>query len=263
MIYALFFCISLISSSYCMMPPPERPDHENCSASKSTREFNAALLQAVNQGDVNAIRQLIQQGASVDARNNYGLTALHIAANSCKSEVIHCLIELGANVNADIVSAEQQSPATPLHMVAGTQYPETLKCLIALLAGGANLNALDNNGRTPLHIAAINNRFWAVKFFLIAQANTTMTDVNGQMPVHAAAASGATEALTAFVQAGFDLDTPDTHGITPLNTPPHILANHEQYDHAHAYIQNVLSQRLVRRSKRTDTFVPGKTSPNS
>ena len=90
--------------------------------------------------------------------------------------------------------------------------------LVALADGGIDLNAPDELGRTPLHIA--------VEYFNIPAAITTLVeagadpnapDLNGFTPLHMAAAYTRVPAvIIALVDGGADPDAKDQLGRTPL-----------------------------------------------
>jgi outer membrane protein assembly factor BamB len=59
-----------------------------------------ALWAAVRNGDVKAVQKAIDDGADVNARNEYGVTALWIATGKKNFEVTKLLVDKGADVNA-------------------------------------------------------------------------------------------------------------------------------------------------------------------
>src|SRR5262249_48765414 len=55
---------------------------------------------AVRAGDLAAVKTAVEKGADVNARNEYGVTALWIAASKEKLDVVEFLVGKGADVNA-------------------------------------------------------------------------------------------------------------------------------------------------------------------
>jgi ankyrin repeat protein len=104
---------------------------------------------------------LIENGVKVNARSKRdGFTALHSAVLTGNMETAKLLIVKGANVNAKANYAGFQK-WTPLHLAV---YSASNDKVDLLITNGANVNATDENGNTPLHIAArpwFTNAKWA------------------------------------------------------------------------------------------------------
>jgi ankyrin repeat protein len=84
-------------------------------------------------------------GAKVAAKDQYGLTALHRAAESGHKDVIALLLDKGADVDAT-----DDDGSTALHRAAESGH----KDVVALfLDKGADVNATYYNGSTALHLA--------------------------------------------------------------------------------------------------------------
>ena len=80
-----------------------------------------------------------------------------------------------------------------------------------------NANAKDEQGRTPMHLAALHGKPAVVAALAKAGADTNAQDGKGRTPLHLVAVFGdKPEAVTALVKAGADLDAPDGKGRTPL-----------------------------------------------
>lgn len=92
---------------------------------------NQSLLQATENGDVNAMRELLAAGASVKARNDRGLTPLHIAAAGGDVAVAEVLLHHGAEVNA-----RSNIGTTPLYNA--TQFGAKEAVVALLLRYGAD-----------------------------------------------------------------------------------------------------------------------------
>ncbi|MBT8425516.1 MAG: ankyrin repeat domain-containing protein [Silicimonas sp.] len=68
----------------------------------SSREIAAydGLFRAAHEGDVTAIRQLISDGADVNARDPQGRTPAHVAAFASEDDALRALADAGADMNA-------------------------------------------------------------------------------------------------------------------------------------------------------------------
>ena len=106
------------------------------------------LLQAAKQGDVEAVRSLLDGGADPNEAHGDGLTALHIAAERGHVGIAELLIDAGAEVGAKT----RIGSYTPLHLAGRGGHTDVA---LALLEAGSDPGAVTtNSGVTPLHLAA-------------------------------------------------------------------------------------------------------------
>ncbi|GIK15190.1 MAG: hypothetical protein BroJett003_01540 [Planctomycetota bacterium] len=86
----------------------------------------------------------------------------------------------------------------------------------ALISGGANVNARDIDGDTPLHSAAHSGNRSAIEILIHAGANVNAADRNRNTPLHYAA-SGDAEVIRTLLKLGAKPDVQNVNGITPLH----------------------------------------------
>lgn len=115
------------------------------SAIRTHPRLNEFLLDAAYRGDDTAIADALDLGASVQAVDEQGNSALHMAARQGRTHLIQPLVEAGAQVDA-----KNALGFTSLHLAAQQARPDT--CL-ALIACDADPSQLDRSGRTPLRLA--------------------------------------------------------------------------------------------------------------
>ncbi|KAJ0470819.1 putative major sperm protein (MSP) [Helianthus annuus] len=110
-----------------------------------TLERGEDVLNAARRGDIVHLESLLERDASVDFRDQYGLTAIHMAAIKGYKDVVMLLVEFGSDLECTDADGR-----TPLHMAVVGGCKDTVEVLINR---GANLNAKCNRGATPLQVA--------------------------------------------------------------------------------------------------------------
>jgi imidazolonepropionase-like amidohydrolase/outer membrane protein assembly factor BamB len=108
----------------------------------------AELLAAAKKGDVAAVKALLAKGVDVNAKGDYGATALAFAADKGHLEVVKLLIEHKADVN----NKDTFYKATPLDWAVMHDHVEIAKILIQAGAQGAEslLVGAASQGKTEL-----------------------------------------------------------------------------------------------------------------
>ncbi len=110
------------------------------------------------------------------------------------------------------VNAANAFGATPLMFAAGQPEKAAL-----LLSRGANVNARSKTGRTPLLLAAIHSGNAAiVKMLLDRGAQTGVRDDSKMTPLIAAAYANDTASIRLLIHAGADANERDAAGLSPL-----------------------------------------------
>ena len=93
-----------------------------------TGEELKALIDAAEEGNIEAVKQYLAAGMDVNAKDEDGVTPLHEAALWGHNEVVELLIANGAEVNAVIVSGPYQGK-TPLDLAIRHKKNETTNLL--------------------------------------------------------------------------------------------------------------------------------------
>jgi hypothetical protein len=104
-----------------------------------------SIHDAARAGDLDVVRRLLEQDASLSRAERNGSTPLHYAAEKGSISIAELLIEKGADITAKNASRE-----TPLHYAAGADHIDMVEFLIGR---GADVNAGYPRSKTPLHTA--------------------------------------------------------------------------------------------------------------
>lgn len=108
-------------------------------------EQGEAVFHASRRGELELLESLLDKGASTNFCDQYGLTALHIAAIKGNKNAVMILVEYGANLEC-----QDSDGNTPLHLAVESGCNETVEVLINR---GANINAKSKKGATPLQLS--------------------------------------------------------------------------------------------------------------
>ncbi len=85
------------------------------------------------------------------------------------------------------------------------------------IEAGADVNAKNDDGRTPLHLAAYGNSKKIMDTLIAAGADVNAKDNHGDTPLYGAVRSNSKESMDALLAAGVDVNSRDNNGLTPLN----------------------------------------------
>ncbi len=134
---------------------------------------------------VKARELILVAGADVNYQNDGGATSLMVAVLNGSVDMVNMLIEHGANVKAKLGPAVQKTGYTALHYLvnSSTSFYNFMAIVDALLDAGANVNAKDEQGYTPLHLAAYKDLTDRVHYLISKGANPAIKNNEGQLPV--------------------------------------------------------------------------------
>ncbi len=181
-------------------------------------------------GNKAVCQSLLANGANPNQRSVAGETPLHSAAASLvfDAAIVDMLLEFGAQV--DVV--ENQGGRTPLHVAAGIGNPGIVE---ALLDAGASPNVRDAAGSGPLHHAAANGAAKAANILIERGADVAGVDDERRTPLHLAMGCTGQGSGRRRLDVGYDpsslvkllLDEGADHSVTDKNgdTPLHLVVS--------------------------------------
>jgi uncharacterized protein len=173
------------------------------------------LSHAARFGHLQMVDLLLARGAPINARNLVGATALFFAAEGGHTLIAQRLIERGANV-----ALAGRSGVSP---VAAAAYAGNDVIVEALLARGANERAPDETGKPPIVYAAAGARLDIVKRFLARNIDVNARYPNdltllmwASGPDEKAPEAQAIKVVSYLLDAGAHVDDRDARGRTAL-----------------------------------------------
>ncbi|XP_024086080.1 serine/threonine-protein phosphatase 6 regulatory ankyrin repeat subunit B isoform X2 [Cimex lectularius] len=151
------------------------------------------LLIACHHGHMEMVNTLLANHARVDVFDNEGRSALHLAAERGFLEVCDALLTHKAFINS-----KSRVGRTALHLAAMNGFANLCKFLVT--DHNAVIDVLTLKKQTPLHLAAAAGQLEVCKLLLDLGANIDATDELGQKPIHVAAQNNFPEVAQLFLQ---------------------------------------------------------------
>ena len=159
----------------------------------------AAFVEAAMNGNREAVRALLKDGADVNTTQADGMTALHWAAQKGDVELANVLLYASANLKA----TTRIGGYTPL-LIASKNGDAAM--IETLTAAGADANAATMNGTTPLMLAASAGKPAAVQALIGHGANVNAKEaVKGETALTFAAAFGRADVIRVLTAHGADV----------------------------------------------------------
>ena len=213
----------------------------------STVALCGPIHDAARKGDANKIKALLQADPKLVAdRDKNGDTPLHVACLHGQQAAAQVLIDAGADVNAKnnygaftpgdlwgvFSSNNHQDPVvllsvhgvdakdmkngyTPLHLcLFASRHKELMQLLVAK---GADVNAQASSGATPLLFAVLRDQPDDVKFLIDKGANVNLTDAYGGTILDAALQMQFGSMIQILVDKGADVNAKDQSQQRPLD----------------------------------------------
>jgi Zn finger protein HypA/HybF involved in hydrogenase expression len=171
----------------------------------------ASFIRAITSGDTVEVTRQLESGVSPDARDEEGTNALYLACDKEQPAIAQLLVARGADVNL-LPKTKGRSTALQVAIYRGFDsyalkpregYPQLIKMLIEK---GADVNAADVDGNTPLIAAAEKDDVATMRLLLAKGANLAHTNENGWTALERAVSYRRRTIARELVTAGAPLD---------------------------------------------------------
>ena len=203
----------------------------------------AAIREAAQHGAVATLRLLLESGRSPDPLGGLDRTPLHYLCRYVENTTRHhaACFELLRDAGANLEATDELG-YTPLHCAVSSG---SVQMVSLLVQSGVHVDATSNNqGATALHLAArTDSRANCIEVLLAAGADINVRSTSGMTPFDMALMSGSRRMWPLFLRAGAEIPTD--------NTDPYIVrvrnaGGFQRYAQAHvARIAAILETPLL------------------
>ncbi|WP_461255457.1 ankyrin repeat domain-containing protein [Treponema sp. R80B11-R83G3] len=200
---------------------------------------NTPLMEAIRCGVITSVEKLVTNGADTTCRNTRGDTPLHIAVAMERIDIANVLLKTGVSIHArntrNITPYQTALSISPkmvstllennrifipddygnsvLHIALLERTSDEI--IKAIINQGARINAIDNNGKTPLRLALDLELWQAVKIIADSGADPFFVAADNRSPAEIAFSKG--EIAIRAVFSGKAISDKDSSGNTILH----------------------------------------------
>lgn len=171
------------------------------------------------------VKMLLSNGADINFQHTErGSTPLHRAVGRGIVPMVKLILE-----GKPKLEVQNSKGETPLHILLSGFPRNTNGTILQMLLGaGANLNATQSHGETPLSYAIKSGQISIVPMLLRAGSDPNIASHNGASPLHAAAKDGKLHLAELLLTAGADANAKDGCGRTPLDVAQEALEGEQR-----------------------------------
>ena len=177
----------------------------SCGSTKVQKEV--PIQQLILEGRYDEAKELFKNRTDINAQDEDGNTALHIAAKVNEADLISFLIIKGADTEI-----HNNFGDTPLHVAVKNDNVESAR-ILAIVHG--NIFAKDAEENSALQIALAKDDLWYD--VMISPQTGELRDVNGESIVHYFVRTGDEKAIASCIRQQIPLSVKNNEGKTPVH----------------------------------------------
>ena len=194
------------------------PDHLLCPITRDMFRDPVILIESGHTYENAAIQRHLRLRRT-DPRTNVRVQSIALSTNMAIRMAVDAWLADNPGVTPDgWDSRELLAPSLPQHRLTLHTCAEKGHLDVArdLIEAGADVNAKDNNGLTPLCFCAAKGHLDVARALIEAGADVNAKKDNGVTPLHMCAYYGHLEVSRALIEKGADVNAKEDDGVTPL-----------------------------------------------
>ena len=166
------------------------------------------------ENSVKLLSYAIKKGAEINVLDEYNFSPLHRAVETGNLDVVKVLVENGADVN---ISSQGKGRGTPIMWIAKIEgNPDIARYLIDK---GADLKVKNTYNENLLHLSSgtSKDKLDMIRLFIKGNVDINARDNEGRTPLHCAVLRDNKEVIATLLSAGADPNAKDNNGKTPFS----------------------------------------------
>lgn len=172
---------------------------------KEPKTESTALHWACRKGHFEVVHLLLENGANIDAKNNIGCTPIYLAIDGLQRRICHLLIEWGCDMHC-----KNHKKQTPLESIKNYEFKSYLA---ALYEHYLDIVPKIMNGDYEVLANALKDHATGINAFCSLRSRC----INGSTLLHTASYFGYLDIVKDLLHLGVEIDLRDYKGATPLH----------------------------------------------
>nr|XP_053652107.1 transient receptor potential channel pyrexia-like [Cherax quadricarinatus] len=198
--------------THCSVPP----------SAEGVRVGDTPMQMAVRLGNASITRIMMNYSPDVSLLDSDGCCLLHLAAHAHSTEILSLLLE--HKVSSELLHSRNNNGDGVMHTAIVKECEAScenalLEVLQMLFDAGVDVNSTNNQGESPLFLAACFRFSKGVQLLLSMGADPLVVTQSGESVVHGACYKGCSTSLTHLLDTGRInklITKPDNEGIEPF-----------------------------------------------